>query len=386
MSWRRLKSALYVVFVLAIVAVALGHVIGQPVLLSYVTSDSMEPTISEGDGFLVVPDAIAGSVDEGDVVVFESKTLEGDGGLTTHRVVDETGEGYVTMGDGNPFTDQSNEEPAVKDAQIVGKAVQIGDDPIVVPRLGSGLGQVRDGVEGAQRSIAMVLGTRSLLGTHGLAYLLFAVGCLLFVGTTVAERRNGPRARRSRRRRRGFFPRGIPKWTIAATLAGVLVASLTMSMVVAGGTHEFGVVSAESDSSNPTVIPAGESATVEYTVPNDGYLPVVAYVDPASGGVETPNEQYRVGPGDRETVDVKLFAPESTGYYHRYVDEHRYVAILPESVIHELYRVHPWLPVVVINAIVFGIVYAVTKVILGSGRIRSRSRRSLSQRVERFFR
>ncbi|QLG50075.1 signal peptidase I [Natrinema halophilum] len=383
--WGRVKSAVYLFVVLAIVAVALGHVIGQPVLLSYVISDSMEPTISEGDGYLVVPAALSGPPEEGDIIVFESKTLENDGGLTTHRVAERTDEGYVTKGDANPFTDQSNDEPPVKEAQIVGKAVQIGDDPIVIPHLGSALGLIRGGVQNTQRTLATTFGIRSLQGSNGLAYLLFGVGCLLFVGSTVTERRNGPKARRSRNRRTGLFPRGIPTWIVAATLAGVLITSLTMTMVLAGGTHEFGVVSAESPSQSPTVIESGGSDTIEYTVPNDGVLPIVAYVDPASKGVETPDKQLRVGPGDRETVVVELSVPESTGYYNRYVTEYRYIRILPQSVIHALYRLHPWLPILVIDVLVFSLVFAGTLAIIGRGRIRPRSRRSLFQRIKRSF-
>jgi len=87
-----------------LVSMVLGQVLGQPVLLGFVTSESMEPTLETGDGFVAVPAALTGPVEEGDVVTFRAEEIQG-GGLTTHRVVDETDRGYITRGDANPFTD-----------------------------------------------------------------------------------------------------------------------------------------------------------------------------------------------------------------------------------------------------------------------------------------
>jgi signal peptidase len=81
----------------------------------------MEPTLEPGDGFVAVPAELAGPIDDGDVIVFEAETIQG-GGLTTHRVVDETDRGFITRGDANPFTDQDDSEPPVKRAQVVAKA------------------------------------------------------------------------------------------------------------------------------------------------------------------------------------------------------------------------------------------------------------------------
>jgi len=68
------------------------QLLGQPILLGYVATGSMEPTMDAGDGFVSVPSAVTGDVEEGDVVVYQARELH-DGGLTTHRVVGETEEG-----------------------------------------------------------------------------------------------------------------------------------------------------------------------------------------------------------------------------------------------------------------------------------------------------
>lgn len=388
----RLGTVLQAVVVLALVAIVVGQFIGQPVLLTYVTSDSMAPTISTGDGYLVLPSVVAGPVEQGDIVVFNAKTLHGGkGGLTTHRVVGENNQGFITRGDNNPFTDQSGGEPPVKRVQIVGQAISLGGNPIVVPHLGTALTGVRDAIQGAQRWLAIKLGMRSLLGTRGLAYLLFGVGGLLYIGSVVAERRNGSSRRRPtrkrRRRRGGVLPRRVPKVLIALALGGILVASVTVTMTVAGGVQEFGVVSAEQDSPESTIIPAGGSEQLEYSVPNNGVVPIVAYVDAASTGVETPNDGVLVKPGERESVGVELSVPPSTGYYPRYVVEHRYLALLPQSWIHGLYLVHPWLPVVVIDALVLGAFMIIAVPIIGRGTIRPHASRSpLARRIKRLLR
>lgn len=379
------------IVVLVLVAIVAGQLIGQPVLVTYVTSDSMAPTIATGDGYLVLPSVVAGSVEKGDIVVFNAKTLHGGtGGLTTHRVVGETEQGFLTKGDNNPFTDQSGGEPPVKSVQVVGQAVSVGGGPVVIPSLGTALTAIRDAMTGAQRWLAIKLGMRSLLGTRGLAYLLLGVGGLLYAGSVVAERRGSGSQRRSRRRSRrrgGFLPRRIPRPWIALVLGCLLVVSLTVTMTVAGGVQEFGVVSAEQDSPEATIIPTGQSERLDYSVPNDGVVPIVAYVDPASTGVDTPSGGVLVEPGERATVGVELSVPPTTGYYPRYVVEHRYLAVLPQSWIHGLYLVHPWLPVVVIDALVLGGFVAVAVPIIGRGTIRPHTNRHpIVRRIKRLLR
>jgi len=78
-----------VVFAVVVLALIAGSLLGQPVLFSFVTTESMSPTIQAGDGFVVIPSVLVDDVGEGDVVVFDAQEIEG-GGLTTHRIVGET--------------------------------------------------------------------------------------------------------------------------------------------------------------------------------------------------------------------------------------------------------------------------------------------------------
>ncbi|PSQ26329.1 signal peptidase I, partial [Halobacteriales archaeon QS_9_67_15] len=173
-----LRSAGYTVFVALLIFTAVslvaGSILGQPILLSYVETGSMEPTLEPGDGFVAIPAELAGPIDEGDVIVFEAETIQG-GGLTTHRVVGETDRGFVTRGDANPFTDQDDDEPPVREAQVVAVAWQPGGSVLIIPHLGTAIEGTQTVLGTVQRQIASLFGTRTVLGTRGLAYLFFAV-------------------------------------------------------------------------------------------------------------------------------------------------------------------------------------------------------------------
>ena len=362
-------TALEVTLVLLMLALLVGQLLGQPFLLGFVQTGSMAPTMDPGDGFVAVPPSFAGGVDEGDVVTFRAETIQG-GGLTTHRVVGETDEGYVTRGDANPFTDQDGGEPPVQDPQVVAVALELGGNVLVIPGLGTAAGAVRDVASGAQVALARLVGHGSLLGTTGLislvavgAGVLYVLDLLFFSGGDTRERA------RERRRADGSDPR---VWVAAFAL--LLMMGATVAMVAPAGTQEYGLSSSEFDSERPTTIRAGESTTLEYQVTNTGVLPVVAYLEPAGEGVSVPRERFRVAPRESATAAVTLEAPPETGYYRRYLVERHYVAVLPLSVIHDLHAVHPWLPIAAIDALVGGGFYVLGTSLVGSGPVRARSR------------
>ena len=78
---------------LVAVVVALLAPAASPIQLSHVTSDSMEPTIETGDGYILVP---AGDVIPGEIVTFYS---EERAGYVTHRVAGTTSFCFITKGD-----------------------------------------------------------------------------------------------------------------------------------------------------------------------------------------------------------------------------------------------------------------------------------------------
>ena len=369
---------------LAIVAVSLllGSILGQPVLLGFVETGSMEPTLHPGDGFIAVPAALSDDIEEGDVIVFDAQQLNG-GGLTTHRVVEVTDEGYVTKGDANPVRDQDGAEPPVQRNQIEATALQVGGEVVVIPNLGTVVIGVQDGISGIQRWLAIATGSRSLLGTRGLAYLLFGTGIFAYAVSALYAR-GQEREDRKRVRDDG----AIDTRLLLVGLTVVLVLTATVGMTLGGGTQEFSVVSSTSDGPGPGVIPVGESENVTYTVPGSGVMPAVVFLEPGSDRVSvTPTELYVPG-GERANATVTLNAPESTGDYYLSLTEYRYPGVLPRETIRSLYRVHPWLPILVIDTLLAIGFLGFGAALLGTGptRLRNRELPSIPARIWRWLR
>jgi signal peptidase len=371
---RALTLTIEVGVALVVVSLLLGQLMGAPVGLGYVETGSMEPTLEPGDGFVAVPTAVDGEIEEGDVIVFEAVELQG-GGLTTHRVVEVTERGYLTRGDANPFTDQDGAEPVVKDGQVVAKALQVGGEVVVLPNLGTLVTGLQGSFQMIQRAVATATGTRLFLGTQGIAYILLALSVLLYLFDLAVRETPARDYVRDTDREEGVSPA-----VIVAVLAALLVLSATAAMVLPAGTQEFGVISAESASENPTVIETGESKTVPYTVPNAGFVPVVVFLEPASEGIAVSPERVRVEGRSTATVAMTLSAPPETGYYRRFVTEHRYLALLPRPVMDTLYATHPWLPILAINGLLTGGIALLGLLLLDTRRIRVRRRESRHDR------
>lgn len=362
----RRELELGVVGLLALVAI--GGAVGQPVLLSYVVTDSMEPTLEPGDGFVALPSAVVDAPEEGDVVVYRPQTGDHAGSLVTHRVVDETEQGYVTKGDANPFTDQGAGEPPVPESRVVATALQFDGEVLVLPGLGAVL-MAAGGLFGG------VSGNVGVPGGSGVGLVVFGIGAVLY-----AVSLGGLGARDRRRERERERERVITAEQIVLGIVLLVVLPATATMVAPADGHSFPVVSSESQTAAGTAVPAG--TTVERTVDlnNEGLLPVAVFLEPGTAGIEPVQERYALGGGERTEATVRLSAPEETGYYLRTMSEHRYLMVLPPSLIGALYGIHPWLPIVAIDAALAGAAGILSLAVLGRAKIRMRSR---SRRTER---
>ena len=355
--------------VLLLVALLAGQALGQPILLSFVETGSMEPTLEPGDGFVAIPAELAGEPQQGDVITFNAQELHG-GGLTTHRVVDETDRGYITHGDANPATDQDGAEPPVQKAQIVAKAWQVNGNVVVIPHLGTAAMGLQSGVESLQHGLARMFGTSALLGTQGLAYLLAALSGIVYAVDLWLTR--GPKRTVDDREFSRSRDTGLSMRLVVVGCVGLVLLSATAAMVAPAGTTEYGVVSAQFDSDRPTVIPSGETETVDYAVLNAGIIPTYVHLEGASEGATVEPDSLLVERRSQANATVSLTAPPETGYYPMYVQEYRYLAVLPGPVIADLYEIHPWLPIVAINAMLGIPIYLLGTVLLGRGSIRDR--------------
>lgn len=347
--------------------VVVGGALGQPVVLSYVATDSMEPALSPGDGFIALPTAVVDDPEAGDVVVYRAQTGQHAGDLVTHRVVERTPQGYVTRGDANPFTDQGAGEPPVPESRLVAIALQVDGHVVVLPGVGDALLAAGDAADATSDAV----GVES--GPGGAGLLVFGVGAILYALSLGGE--TGRSRGRDRARSR---ERVVSAEQVVLGIALLVVLPATATMVAPAGAHSFSVVSSDANSVRGSAIPAGEEATRELDLRNPGTLPVAVFMEPTSEGVRFEEGRHVIGGGGVANATVTLSAPEQTGYYVRTAQEHRYLLVLPMPVVAALYDLHPWLPIIAIDAILasgFGLL-ALAALGRTQIRIRSRSRRT----------
>jgi len=329
---------LAIVFIITLLA---GQALGYPLLLGYVQTGSMEPTLDPGDGFVSLPPELAGDPAVGDVIVYRAEQVNG-GDLTTHRVVRDIERGYITRGDANPFTDQSAGEPPVRDPQVVAVGMRIGDTLLTIPELGTVVMAVHGFTDGLQQRVPshILIG----VGVAGLFMLLASSG-------TRGHRNRVPLT--DRHGGHNSDTRTIGARGIILLCGAVLLVTATASVLAPLGPTEYTVVSAEADLPGPGVIPAGETETTTYQVPGGTLIPVKYYIEPASEGIDVVEgtESGRISPNGSANATIRLSAPPETGSYRRYIQEYRYPLVFPEPVIEVLYRVDPLAPVVLLDMI-----------------------------------
>lgn len=367
-------SSLYKWFLIGVVIVLLipiigGALLGQPVLVSFVETGSMEPTIDTNDGFIAVPSVLSGDIEEGEVIVFQATNVQG-GELTTHRVVGETEQGYITQGDANPFTDQSRGEPPITDGQIIATALQIGGTVVVIPSLGTVVLFMSGILNSISAVLSQLLGRPIPQGTTGLGYLIVGASAIVLVVTILRGEDKTRRSRSRSRSRRGLLSRRL----LILFIVTVVLLPIIGGMALPSGVQEYGIVSAERDSEAPHVIKAGETSQDTYTLPNTGFIPKLVFTEPASEGIAVDRSVTYLDARSSSEVIVEIEAPPETGYYYRHLAEYHYPIVLPPSLIIALHNIHPIVAGSAIVSTMAGISTLIPYLILEPGRYRVRSR------------
>jgi len=293
-----------------VVGSILGALLDKPVFMSYVSSDSMSPTLNKGDLFFINP--FSKSADIGDIIVFNLR-----GRWTVHRVVAIVEDGYITKGDNNVATDQQEgrTSPVSKD-KIAGKAITIGNSPLKVPQLGT---YIQRGISGRNKML--------------LAAAMIIIGALAFTGEP------------KRKRKRAKFIK-IKFKTLYILTSAFLLIMLSISIFASWQMFpiEYAVTSAGGQREG-WVLP-GSMFEREITIKNRNFYPMIYYLEPQTGRISSISKsQLELGPQEEETVKVTISAPEETSLFTDKVRVNAYIPLLPESIIGSLYRVNPVLPV-----------------------------------------
>ena len=130
-----------IVIIFAVIITQLFIVLsGTSFQLSLIESNSMDPTLIEGDILVWVPTKIK-DIKIGDIVVFKSYIKWPNEKLIAHRVtnikVDKSTGNLIleTKGDANDYKDQNNPTyhmPYIQEDYIQGKAVCFGNQPFII--------------------------------------------------------------------------------------------------------------------------------------------------------------------------------------------------------------------------------------------------------------
>jgi len=301
-----------------LILVAAAVPAGAPLQVSYVSSDSMSPTIDTGDGYVLVP---AGAVQPGDVITFHS---EERGTYVTHRATQVTPDGIVTKGDGNPSTDQASGYPLVQPSDVSGKLLTVGGNLVVIPHLGTLLGAI----------------------TSYWYLVVGALGAYLLVG--------GARSERQRTRKNVLRSREV----VLPVLVLVLVSGvLFVSMGSVQQTELYAVT--EQPASSPSALTVGEAETESislrmtqspftYVVIEAEGMEIVRTSSDPNAGVDDQSRSdatgwlpWRSGESSAQTIEARIPAQETAGPHATSIQVHPYPAVLPGSVITLLHGIHP---------------------------------------------
>ncbi|MFB6096907.1 MAG: signal peptidase I [Haloferacaceae archaeon] len=277
---------------------------GAPVQLSYVYSDSMEPTIGVNDGYVVVP--------AGDVVTFWSPERDA---YVTHRVVRETDDGFVTKGDNNPSTDQAAGYPPVSRDQVQGRVLTVRGEPFVIPALGAAVAFVR-----ANASVLLAL--------------VFAGGALLRLRTSVARpSRDVVRVR---------------DLALVVFLVGFGVAA--GFPVYASTSQDVSVVAVDSPAvaAGPSAVLVGSTADVRYEIRQPAH-PLTTRVVAVDGATVTGTTRTATN----LTVTATVPPRSETGPVPIHVTVAQYPSVLPTPTLTRLHGIHPLAAGVVTAATIF---------------------------------
>lgn len=117
------------VLFIAIITILLLFI--SPISLISISGSSMYPTVTDGS---LQPIYQTQSAEVDDIIVYYSPHTDA---VITHRIIESTPEGFITQGDNNRVTDQSVGHPPVDNEDIIGKSINIGEQPIYIPYVGT---------------------------------------------------------------------------------------------------------------------------------------------------------------------------------------------------------------------------------------------------------
>lgn len=366
MDVKSIGSTFITLIIVLLAVFVLGSIVaGYPAPISYVETDSMQPQLDPNDGFVGIPKPLAGEVSTGDVVTYRAKRI-GGGGLTTHRVIDRTNEGYITRGDNNPFNDTAAGEPPVKPGQIELVAVQYQGELIVIENAGD----ATLAIQSVLKAVLTTIGVGNITATNP-GVLVTVVGFILVVGGGAYDAVTADN-KRSMSRSIGDRSRVDSRFVFIGLLIAVSLPLLSV-MALPSGTTDMGILAADTpDPDDPRQAAPGNFSQSNISFENTQPVPLIIVVDPVSDGIKVYDRILFAKSGETVDSEVRVYAPEQNGWAVRVRSSHYYIPLLPQKIIYQLHSIHPLIALTAVMSVVWiptGFVYWLT---VGFGYIKLR--------------
>lgn len=325
-----ISTALSIAVLVFAVSVLFGTFLDRPVLVSYVLSNSMEPTLSEGDIIFINPFVF--NPGKNDVIIFKSGK-----DYVVHRIMAVTQSGFITKGDNNIATDQLNGKPNVKKEDIAGKIMVIGSWAVAIPHAGEYL-----------KTLSTAIGRNKI----GIIAILLILGLYL---STESEERKAKKRIRGRTALRLSFSFIYFLFSISI----LVIIALSMVMVTEERSIEYATTSGAGKIEN-WYFP-GEVFQKELNIHNYGKYPYIYKLEISSPRLSIEESTpFTLRSGEEKIIAATVHAPVETQLNTERIKIWKYLPLLHADAFEMLFSINPFLPVLVIDmelALILVIVY-----------------------------
>lgn len=299
---------------IVMILAAAGVALFTPYGLGHPTSDSMDPTLTTNDLYVIGP---ATTVETGDIIIFEQPV---SGKITVHRVVGKTSAGYLTKGDANEVVDQEVGIQPVTGDDIRGK----------IPVIAGHLLIIRNGFT-----------TFGFLINNWFISVILGV-IVLLVPSSLNKLKKTPQNRDpSRPIETSDLGKIVPVLLIVATAAFIYI---TPSVYTGGVVATTGPIA----ETNRVNVPVGEPSEFTITLAAEGNRRFVTPVAKVSGG----RLQTTTWHDGNVTLTMAVGPYAEKGRKEITISFYRYPASLPSSWLHTLHNVHPFIAALVSMTII----------------------------------
>lgn len=328
-----LNITLAIVVLCTLVAAVGSAITKKPILLSVIRSNSMYPVWKRGDMVMIDNLTKQETVFNGDIIFFKAE----NGSLATkgwiaHRVIGGNAkDGYLTKGDANKFSDQESDETGpIKRSWIAGRAVMMGDQPIVFKKIG----YLSLWLEKYQSN----------------PLVLPAFALILGVIISIGELKPGKK-RKKRSKGKGmelpliYLIGGL---SISIIVGGTMISSsYTLNQIYEISQHSQGVLVG----SDVGMLKIGDSVSRDLSeIKNEGIFPLIGVITTNDKQIQLSHQKFTLSKGQQINTSYTVTA-QVPGRYKATIKVGLFFPLLPAAVIYFLAEKSYWLALAIVSLI-----------------------------------